>query len=309
MTTIHYSRSDAKRKSPAKVATKWSDSKVSSADLASYDYSSDIPASSSASSPSTSTANLVSSAALGTRDKKSGLYEVADYFVGNSKKQEEEDATTTSTSVFSSLLSKLSLSPKVLSSADLAPALAAMREHLMSKNVAQDIADKVCSGVGKSLEGRKVGGFGSVRAEVRKALELSLVKILTPKTSTDLLLEITRKKSLALSATTAGKATTIAPYCITFVGVNGVGKSTNLSKVAFWLLQNKLRVLIGACDTFRSGAVEQLRVHVKNLGRLGEEMGGLGVKDEAGKARVELFERGYGKDAAGIAKDAIAYGE
>jgi hypothetical protein len=34
---------------------------------------------------------------------------------------------------------------------------------------------------------------------------------------------------------------------------------------SFWFLQNKLRVLIAACDTFRSGAVEQLRVHVRNL--------------------------------------------
>ena len=41
------------------------------------------------------------------------------------------------------------------------------------------------------------------------------------------------------------------PYSITFVGVNGVGKSTNLSKVCFWLIQNGLRVLIAACDTFR----------------------------------------------------------
>lgn len=38
---------------------------------------------------------------------------------------------------------------------------------------------------------------------------------------------------------------------MTFVGVNGVGKSTNLSKVCFWLIQNGLRVLIAACDTFR----------------------------------------------------------
>jgi signal recognition particle receptor subunit alpha len=86
---------------------------------------------------------------------------------------------------------------------------------------------------------------------------------------------------------------------MTFVGVNGVGKSTNLSKVCFWLLQNGYRVLIAACDTFRSGAVEQLRVHVRNLGALAQEGGG---------NRVELFERGYGKDAAGIAKDAISYG-
>lgn len=87
-----------------------------------------------------------------------------------------------------------------------------------------------------------------------------------------------------------------------FVGVNGVGKSTNLSKVAFWLLQNDFRVLIAACDTFRSGAVEQLRVHVRNLGMLVGK-GGVGAR-----AGVEIYERGYGKDAAGIAKDAIGYG-
>jgi hypothetical protein len=38
----------------------------------------------------------------------------------------------------------------------------------------------------------------------------------------------------------------------------------NLSKTCFWLLQNGLKVLIATCDTFRSGAVEQLKVHVRN---------------------------------------------
>jgi hypothetical protein len=52
----------------------------------------------------------------------------------------------------------------------------------------------------------------------------------------------------------------------------------------------------------RSGAVEQLRVHVRNLGMLGVN----GATDS--KGRVELFERGYGKDAAGIAREAIAFG-
>jgi len=121
-----------------------------------------------------------------------------------------------------------------------------------------------------------------------------LTKVLTPKTSTDLLLEITRKRDASKGV---GRG---EPYAITFVGVNGVGKSTNLSKVAFWLLQNKLKVLIAACDTFRSGAVEQLRVHTRNLGKLGDGEGLMG--------QVELFEKGYGKDAAGIAKDALTYG-
>ena len=56
--------------------------------------------------------------------------------------------------------------------------------------------------------------------------------------------------------------------------------------------------MIAACDTFRSGAVEQLRVHARNLRALQTSNGG---------GLVELFERGYGKDSAGIAKDAIHY--
>lgn len=156
-----------------------------------------------------------------------------------------------------------------------------------------------------------------VKAEVRAALSESITRILTPKTSTDILLDIKRKQALALSSplTNTASSTSAAaappltdPYKMVFVGVNGVGKSTNLSKVCFWLLQNGLRVLIAACDTFRSGAVEQLRVHVRNLSLLGEakEEGDQGK--EGGKIKVELFERGYGKDSAGIAKEAIAYG-
>lgn len=125
----------------------------------------------------------------------------------------------------------------------------------------------------------------------------SITRILTPRTSTDVLLSIRAKRDALASSSTARRD----PYVIAFVGVNGVGKSTNLSKVCFWLVQNGLRVLIAACDTFRSGAVEQLRVHVRNLSMLAENA-------VDGKGGVELYERGYGKDAAGIAKEAITYG-
>ena len=47
--------------------------------------------------------------------------------------------------------------------------------------------------------------------------------------------------------------------------------------------------------------MEQLRVHVRNLGMLD-------ANGPDGKGGVELFERGYGKDAAGIAREAILYG-
>ena len=118
----------------------------------------------------------------------------------------------------------------------------------------------------------------------------ALQKILTPTTSLDILhaIETTNKHQHR-------------PYVISIVGVNGVGKSTNLSKLAFFLLQNDLSLLIAACDTFRSGAVEQLRVHVRNLHELSTR--------EQNHGRVELYERGYGKDAANIARDAIAHAE
>ncbi|BGO99377.1 Signal recognition particle receptor subunit alpha-like protein [Rhodotorula toruloides] len=310
------SESDATPTKPRarKAATKWSDSPITEADLAAYDYSSDAPGS--PAPPGTpqkevevDTKALVDRGAMGKRDAKSGLYEVAEYAVGGGSDDEddEDDGAATAaqgaTSALGSFFSRLSLSPRALTAADLAPILSAMQQHLMSKNVAKDIAEQVVQSVGKSLEGKKVSsgsglfGGGAGKKAVREAMHDALVRILTPKTSTDLLLEIQRKRSASNA-----KGAVADPYAITFVGVNGVGKSTNLSKVAFWLLQNRLRVLIAACDTFRSGAVEQLRVHVRNLGKLEEELEG-----EGAAKRVELFEKGYGKDAAGIAKDALAY--
>ena len=127
-------------------------------------------------------------------------------------------------------------------------------------------------------------------------MESSLRKILTPTTSLDILHSINTVTSpQTLNPLNSAKP---RPYVISIVGVNGVGKSTNLSKLAYFLLQNNLSLLIAACDTFRSGAVEQLRVHARNLAELSAR---------SNLAKVELYEKGYGKDAAAIAKDAITY--
>ena len=48
------------------------------------------------------------------------------------------------------------------------------------------------------------------------------------------------------------------PYIIMFIGVNGSGKTTVIGKIAKKLKEDNKRILIGACDTFRAGAVEQL---------------------------------------------------
>lgn len=123
-------------------------------------------------------------------------------------------------------------------------------------------------------------------------MEESLVQILSPKRRIDVLRDVAQ-------ATGSGR-----PYVITFCGVNGVGKSTNLAKIAFWLLENKHRVLIAACDTFRSGAVEQLRTHARHLGSLHPSTNGGGAP-----TNILLYDRGYGKDAAGVAMEAIHFGK
>ncbi|KAK4136962.1 SRP54-domain-containing protein [Trichocladium antarcticum] len=181
---------------------------------------------------------------------------------------------------------------KVLSKEDLDKAMKGMEEHLLKKNVAREAAVRLCEGVEQELVGVKTGNFESINARIQKAMEASLTKMLTPTSSLDLLREID-----SITAPPAASLRKARPYVISIVGVNGVGKSTNLSKICFFLLQNKYKVLIAAGDTFRSGAVEQLAVHVRNLSELTIREGG----------KVELYQKGYGKDAATVAKDAVAF--
>jgi len=177
---------------------------------------------------------------------------------------------------------------KQLTEADVEPVISKMRDHLIGKNVASEVADKLCQSVASKLEGKVLGTFSTVHRTVKETLGESLVQLLTPKRRIDIIRDVLEAKSNK------------RPYVITFCGVNGVGKSTNLAKICFWLVENKCSVLIAACDTFRAGAVEQLRTHVKRLNSLYPSKNPNEKKDI-----VELYEKGYGKDAAGIAMEAI----
>ncbi|MCI6108439.1 MAG: signal recognition particle-docking protein FtsY [bacterium] len=56
------------------------------------------------------------------------------------------------------------------------------------------------------------------------------------------------------------------PTVILFVGVNGVGKTTTIAKIAWRMKQEGKKVLLVAADTFRAGAVEQLRLWSERVG-------------------------------------------
>ena len=56
------------------------------------------------------------------------------------------------------------------------------------------------------------------------------------------------------------------PYVIMVVGVNGVGKTTTIGKLAYQFKQAGKRVVLGAADTFRAAAVEQLCIWGERVG-------------------------------------------
>ncbi|KAH5365763.1 hypothetical protein HBI49_106770 [Parastagonospora nodorum] len=211
----------------------------------------------------------------------------------NAKKDKEASTAASGGLVGSSLgaiggLFRNVVGGKTLTKEDLVKPIKGMEEHLLKKNVAREAVVRLCESVERDLIGMKTPNFTTIEATLRTSMEKALTKILTPTSSLDLLREIAHTNS-----------SSPRPYVLSIVGVNGVGKSTNLSKIAFFLLQNHHRVLIAAADTFRSGAVEQLRVHVKNLQELSKREGG----------EVDLFEKGYGKDAANIAADAVTHAQ
>ena len=76
-----------------------------------------------------------------------------------------------------------------------------------------------------------------------------------------------------------------SPYVILMVGVNGVGKTTSIAKLAQRFTKDGKRVILGAADTFRAAAIEQLEI-------LGRQVG------------VDVISHQFGADPGAVAYDA-----
>lgn len=79
------------------------------------------------------------------------------------------------------------------------------------------------------------------------------------------------------------------PYVIMVVGVNGVGKTTTIGKLANMFKQQGLHVVLGAADTFRAAAVDQIKIWSERVG-------------------VDLVSKGMNTDPAAVAFEAVKYG-
>ena len=115
-----------------------------------------------------------------------------------------------------------------------------LEEILILADVGVRTAGKICSDLAARV-GRRDLGPGELRRELREVL----VDLLSPDVGLDL---------------------SAKPAVILVVGVNGVGKTTTIGKLANHLMQEGKTVLLGAADTFRAAAAQQLTVWAQRCG-------------------------------------------
>ena len=140
-----------------------------------------------------------------------------------------------------------------------------LEETLIMSDVGMVTAEEICDRLRKGVRERGITDAGEVKA--------LLQEILTEMMEGDTSLHISTKPSVIL-----------------VIGVNGVGKTTTIGKLAAHLTSQGKKVILGAADTFRAAAIDQLQIW-------------------ADRAGVEMVRQSEGSDPAAVVFDTIAAGK
>ena len=168
-----------------------------------------------------------------------------------------------------------SLGEKELNEKDIKDILFELEISLLESDVAGEVIDSIKSDLKEKLIGSKVD-----KKEIEKFVKDNLISSISSLFDNvgdiDIFEKIDEKKKQN------------QPFLIVFVGINGTGKTTSLAKFASLLQEKKYSVVIAAADTFRAGAIEQLREHTNRL-------------------NLKLVAQNYESDPAAVARDAVLY--
>jgi fused signal recognition particle receptor len=137
-----------------------------------------------------------------------------------------------------------------------------LEEALIGADFGTEMAAEIVEAVRRAYETQGSGGldvFGVARAELEKALRSDEAGL--------------RQSSEAVTV-------------VSVVGVNGTGKTTTCAKLAHYTNLQGKKAMLGACDTFRAAAIEQLKLWGNRL-------------------NVPVIASAYGADAAAVAHDAV----
>lgn len=169
------------------------------------------------------------------------------------------------------------LTQKELTEKNLEKPLYDLQLALIQNNVAVQIAEMITKDVEDALINTKVGLLASRKKTALEALKKAIVDILeSPGEKIDIIEIIEENKK-------EGEPTILAIF-----GPNGAGKTTTIAKLTQFLINKKYSVVIGAGDTFRAGAIDQISKHCKKLG-------------------VRIIKQDYGSDPAAVIYDTIQH--
>ena len=137
-----------------------------------------------------------------------------------------------------------------------------LEEILIMSDIGMDTSIKIMNNLRQKIKKEKIQD----EEEVKEALRKEMIEILS---KVDISLKLNTKPSVIL-----------------VIGVNGVGKTTSIGKIANRLAKDGKKVVIAAADTFRAAAVEQLEIWAKRAG-------------------ADIVKREEGVDPASVVYDAI----
>jgi len=140
---------------------------------------------------------------------------------------------------------------------------------LLENNVALEVADNLRESLKKQLVDKEVDK-DKLEDEIKSALKNSIEQLFVPGFKIE---DKIKEKS---------------PCVIAFFGINGSGKTTTISKLAYKLKNKGFSIVLAAADTFRAASIEQLKQHGDKLG-------------------IKVISKDYGSDPASVAFDAVEY--
>jgi fused signal recognition particle receptor len=175
---------------------------------------------------------------------------------------------------FAARVGSLARGQSVIDEADLEGPLQDLRMALLEADVAMETADTILDTVKEDLVGETRGLTSSTGSVVRDALKNALIDVV----------------AVGQFDFDDRVASAEKPVTVVFTGVNGVGKTTTIAKIAARLEEQGLSTVLANGDTYRAGANEQIQEHADRLG-------------------VKLISHEQGGDPTAVIYDAVEYAE
>ena len=146
--------------------------------------------------------------------------------------------------------------------------------ELLESEIPFDLVEQISENIKKQMIDKKFARSDEFNEIIKSEFTKTIKEIFQKVEDVDLIQLINSKES--------------KPFKILIVGINGSGKTTTVAKIGHLLKENNISSVIVAGDTFRSGAIEQIKEHADRL-------------------ELKLISQKYGSDPAAVARDGIEY--